>query len=164
MSSSKKGENTHDTISSVGIVAALVISLVSLYFVFNPLPNKPVLNVFSGDESREGITIYVHNGGTAPCVDFRMSYQNVFPQVYQILDYKNSDIRSSNITNESIILSPQHWIPIRGLSKCENNFCSYRLGYLDINEIIPFRFNFGEQEIAHSVTMSCSGQSREIKF
>jgi hypothetical protein len=153
----KKSSNQ---LSAIATIIALIFSSISLYLVFHPLPNKPILDVFSSEPQQNGVILFIHNGGTAPCVDLTVTYPNEFAQVEQILNYKNSDLRNSEYKNGSLYFPPQYWITNSG---CNDAHCKIKVGYLDVNEIIPLHFTFrNETAHAHNLEVSCSNQIQTV--
>lgn len=155
-------EKKSTLIVALATIIALIFSSISLYLVFHPLPNKSNLNVFGEDITNKGVTVFIHNGGQAPCINLIIRYPNKFQKVEQILNYKTSNLRNSEYKNDSFMFSPQYWIP---LNLCEDSFCSNELGYLDINEIVPIHFTFNNPKIQeYRIRVSCSGQVKTLKF
>ena len=126
--------------TQIEIIVIILFSALTLYYTFNPPAIKPHLSIYN-DFSSEGLIIFIHNGGLAPCYDLTLEYNpRKIEEVQGIINYEKSHFKYGNYTNGSWKYPAQIKVTLNSnlTSRCINDICNIKFGYLNPNELTAF--------------------------
>lgn len=124
-----------------------------------PKPKRPNL-VLQKEKIQDNISrIIIYNGGDGPCAEFKISYQNDFDYVEQIVQYQESVITNAKIVGDKIVLPPSAHTPV-GI--CENNNCKIHGGFLAPNQV--FALSIKHKNTNTEITASCIDEKVSIRL